>query len=133
MIGDGDSTIQGVELRHFLRQTLRRQIFKRVPRGELLIGRPLCLLSEVQTGGGDLRSRSHRVCGRGSQGREREMSPVVYLSFIPSPPSHLLILRLQVRRVGQEGIPNERVSIVTGHQTGAAVLSSLVGCRPPIS
>lgn len=57
------------------------------------------------------------------------------LPFLYSFPSlsHLLILRLQVQRVGQEGIPNKRVSIVTGHQTGVAVLSSLVGCRPPIS
>lgn len=133
MIGDGDSTIQGVELRHFLRQTLRRQIFKRVLRGELLTGRPLCLLSEVQTGGGDLRSRSHSLWKRISGKGEGNVS--CGLPFLYSFPSlsHLLILRLQVRRVGQEGIPNKRVSIVTGHQTGAAVLSSLVGCRPPIS
>lgn len=45
------------------------------------------------------------------------------LSFLFSLPSlsQLLILRPQVRREEPEGIPNMRVPITAGHQTGAAV------------
>lgn len=74
----------------------------------MLIGRPLCWVAEAQSGGwGSSQLQSEGPWKRNSRKGERNVS--CGLSFLSSLPSlsQLLILRLQVERVGQEGIPNE--------------------------